>query len=142
VVGADLELPNTNKAFYRVVAVDARGNESGPSDYVEVPRPYVYSQPPSPARMKESYQYQPEVIRSIGDLRCRRSKTSSYNAAYWDREELTFRAIRLPAGLSQDPHTGQISGVPQAVGEFDMEFEVSVHTGQSAIVVQKVRVVE
>ena len=34
VVGPDLKLPNTNRACYRVVAIDERGNESGPSPAV------------------------------------------------------------------------------------------------------------
>ena len=43
VVGPGLKLPNANNAFYRVVAVDARGLESGCSDYAEAPRPFVYT---------------------------------------------------------------------------------------------------
>jgi len=35
VIGPDLSQPNANKAYYRVVAVDDRGLESGPSDYAE-----------------------------------------------------------------------------------------------------------
>ncbi len=37
VVGAQVKLAGANKAFYRVVAVDAAGNRSGPSDYAAVP---------------------------------------------------------------------------------------------------------
>ncbi|MBM4081883.1 MAG: fibronectin type III domain-containing protein, partial [Planctomycetes bacterium] len=38
VVGPDLKLPNANKAHYRVVAVDEKGIESGPSDQAFVQR--------------------------------------------------------------------------------------------------------
>lgn len=122
VAGAHATLPNTNKAFYRVVAIDANGNESGPSDYVAMPRPWIVSQPP-PGRAGQPYAYRLQAIRSLGDLRCRPNKTSSYNAAFWDREPLSFRAIHLPKGLGLDAETGLIHGTPPA-GEFDLELEV------------------
>jgi hypothetical protein len=142
VVGPDVQLPNTNTAFYRVVAVDSVGNASGPSDYAEVPRPLVANRPDTPARVGVPYRYQPQVIRSIGDLRCRRSKTSSYNAAFWDREEPTFKAVRLADGLSLEPTTGLIHGTPKVSGDFDIAFEVSLHTGKSVTVVQPLNVTE
>ena len=40
-----VKLPGANKAFYRVVAVDAAGNRSGPSDYAAAPRPVIVSAP-------------------------------------------------------------------------------------------------
>jgi len=112
VVGPELREPNANKASYRVVAVDSQGNESGPSDYAEAPRPFVFSQPP-PARVGVPFQYHPGVIRSLGDLRCRPNKKSSYNAAFWDREHLTYEAVQLPGGLSLDSQTGLIQGRSQ-----------------------------
>ena len=45
VVGPGVKLPGANKAFYRVVAVDAAGNRSGPSDYAAAPRPVIVSAP-------------------------------------------------------------------------------------------------
>jgi hypothetical protein len=141
VVGPGLTMPNTNRAFYRVVAIDAAGNESGPSDYAEVPRPFVYTCP-KPARVGVRYEYQPMSIRSLGDLRCRRSKTSSYNAAFWDREEFSFKANRLPDGLSFDPQTGLVSGMPARAGNFEMAFEVSTSSGTSATVTQQLHVTE
>ena len=45
VVGPHVKLPGANKAFYRVVAVDAAGNRSGPSDYAASPRPIIFSAP-------------------------------------------------------------------------------------------------
>ena len=131
VVGPDLKLPNANRAFYRVVAIDAARNESGPSDYAEVPRPFVVNRPPSKAQVGKPYRYEPRVIRSLGDLRCRRSKKSSYNAAFWDRDEHTFEALRLPAGLALDPKTGIVSGTPTKAGTFDIAFKVSDQHGKS-----------
>jgi hypothetical protein len=141
VVGADLTQPNANRAFYRVVALDSAGNESGPSDYVAVPRPYVFSQPP-PARVGVAYQYQPAAIRSLGDLRCRANESSSYNAAFWDREELTFQAVQLPPGLSLDPQTGLIQGTFAVAGDVSLVFAVTTHTGRTATATQAVRVAE
>jgi len=141
VVGAELTRPNTNKAFYRVVALDAKGNESGPSDYAAAPKPFVYTQPES-AKVGKAYEYQVRSIRSIGDLRCRRSKTSSYNAAFWDREELTFKAVRLPDGLNLDSQSGKISGTPTRAGQFEMVFEVTADPGKSAVVTQQLGVTE
>ncbi len=86
VIGPDVSLPNTNKAFYRVVAIDRDGNESGPSDYAETPRPFVVAPNGQRATEGQTSDRVPIVIRSIGDLRCRRSPKSSYNAAFWDRE--------------------------------------------------------
>ncbi len=139
VVGPGIDLPNTNRAFYRVVAIDEAGIESGPSDYAEVPRPFVFTRPPI-AKHGKPYRYQPDVIRSIGDLRCRRSPKSSYNAAFWDREQLMFEAVRLPPGLSQDPCSGLISGVPAQAGQYEMVFEIDADPGETRTVSQGLRV--
>ena len=131
VVGWDLELPNTNKAFYRVVAVDASGSESGPSDYAEIRRPFVVASPVQHAKVGQTYEYQPIVIRSLGDLRCRRSERSSYNAAFWDREEFTFEPLQIPEGLTLDKQSGSISGKPAKAGTWTVTFKVTVPSGKS-----------
>ncbi|MFC1596390.1 putative Ig domain-containing protein, partial [Planctomycetota bacterium] len=125
VVGPNLEGSNTNRAYYRVLAVDAGGEESGPSDYVEAPRPFVVTETERKAKVGQAYRHAVRVIGSLGDLRCRRSPKSSYNAAFWDREEHTFAAVRLPEGLSIDADTGVISGKPKTPGTFDVVFKVS-----------------
>ncbi len=129
VVGADPTSPNTNKAYYRVVALDAAGRPSGPSDYAEVPRPRVFTDPPITAKTGQSYHYQPGVIRSLGDFQCRRSPTSSYNGAFWDREQYTFTPVSLPEGLSIDSTTGLISGQPAKSGTFDVKFTLANQFG-------------
>jgi len=131
VVGPELGLPNTNTAYYRVAAVDAAGHRSGPSDYVEVPRPFVVTQPERTAKAGQPYRHELRVIRSLGDLRCRRSDRSSYNAAFWDREEHTFEAVSLPEGLTLDATTGVIAGTPNKPGAFEVVVEVSDQFGKS-----------
>ncbi len=129
VVGLDVALPNANSAFYRVAAVDAAGVESGPSDYAEVPRPMVVLPAEDQARLGSPYRMEPKQILSIGDLRCRRSPESSYNAAFWDRQRYAFRAKAVPEGLTVDPATGTIWGTPTAGGEYEVRFMVSDQTG-------------
>ena len=43
VVGPGLTLPNANKAYYRVVAVDSNNKRSWSSEYASAPRPFIYS---------------------------------------------------------------------------------------------------
>jgi len=129
VVGWHLELPNVNKAFYRVVAIDGAGNESGPSDYAEVPRPFVVTQSEQNATVGQPSHFTPTVIRSIGDLRCRRSEKSSYNAAFWDREVVSFKPVDIPAGLAMDEQAGEVSGTPDTAGAYQVRYEVTDQKG-------------
>jgi hypothetical protein len=119
-----------NKAFYRVVAVDAHGNRSGASDQAQVPRPWLVGRPPA-GRVGQPYRWQPEAIRSLGDLRCRPTRKSSYNAAFWDRDQLRFEPLRLPPALSLDPTTGLVTGTPPSPGPFPLEFKVTDQSGRS-----------
>ncbi len=124
VVGPEVALPNANVAYYRVVAVDAAGNESGPSDYAEVPRPLLSNRPVATAQVGKPYRCQLRVIGSDGDLRCRATPQSSYNAAFWDREEYRFTAVGLPSGLVLNTKTGLIAGVPVKAGRFPVTVKI------------------
>jgi hypothetical protein len=126
VMGASLDHPNANRAFYRVVAVDANGVESGPSDYVEPPRPLIVTEPPAEVEAGEQFRYEPATIRSIGDLRCRRIEGTSYNAKFWDVEHPAWALAEAPEWLSIDAATGTITGTaPAQAGEFDVAVHVS-----------------
>lgn len=126
VVGPQVTLPNANKAFYRVVAVDEKGNESGPSDQVEMPRPWVYSAPVAAAKVGESYRYAPATLASIGFLWC----NGSYNPAFWNRDRLTWQLTTGPAWLKLAD--GVLTGTPTAAGEANVVLKLTNQKGQSA----------
>jgi hypothetical protein len=111
VVGAQLKLKGANKAFYRVVAVDASGNRSGPSDYAASPRPVIVSAPVTRATSGVAYRYPVEVIRSMGDLRTR-VVNGKETMKFWDVERLRFEIQRGPRWLTIDEATGLLSGKP------------------------------
>ena len=128
---------NPVHAFYRVVAVDARGIRSGPSDYVEAPRPWIYSKPPTEAKVGVPYRYEVKTISSIGDLTYRSfPPEESYQAAFWDADQPKFSLVEElprcgnvdPAWLKLDPKTGVLSGVPRAVhvGEYQINIRVEI----------------
>jgi hypothetical protein len=142
VLGWGLAPPNANSAFYRVVAVDAAGNESGPSDFAEVPRPMVVLPAEDRARVGEPYRLEPVVIRSIGDLRCRPSSVSSYNAAYWDQEEYEFHTVQMPAGLEMNPSSGLIAGRPAEAGTVEVRFNATDGKGRSRPFAYRLRIAE
>ena len=118
-----------NRGFYRVVAVDADGIRSGPSDYVEAPRPFIHSPPPVSIAAGERRLYQVGVIRSIGDLRSVTDPEKQgdlgaggrYQAAFRDGDELRFVLDEAPAFISLDRETGVMTLAPSAA-------DVSTHT--------------
>jgi hypothetical protein len=125
VLGAGVGLPNANKAFYRVVAVDDRGKRSGPSDYAAATRPFIYSKPPKGARVGTEFRYQLSAIRSLGDLRLRvvRGKEA---ASLWDIEKPRFVLVQGPAWLRIDENAGVLRGVPDAAGNATVVVKVTL----------------
>ena len=100
VVGPGVKLPGANRAFYRVVAVDAAGNRSGPSDYAAAPRPVIVSAPVTVARKGRDYRYPVAAIRSLGDLRTR-VVDGKETMNFWDVERPRF-AIRPGTAMARD----------------------------------------
>jgi hypothetical protein len=115
VVGPQVKLPGANRAFYRVVAVDAAGNRSGPSDYAPSPRPVIVSAPVTRARKGVDYRYPVAAIRSLGDLRTR-VVNGKEAMNFWDSERLRFDIRRGPRWLAIDKATGLLSGTPDRSG--------------------------
>ena len=108
VVGVGLGLPNTNKGYYRVVAVDSNGNRSWSSDFVAAPTPFIYSVPVTAAQVGQSYQYQAATIRSVGD--------EGYPNAFYNIEHPTYTLTQDPSWLSINANTGLLSGTVGASG--------------------------
>ncbi|MFO0967564.1 MAG: hypothetical protein U0793_18550 [Gemmataceae bacterium] len=115
-IGADLKSSNANRAFYRVVAVDEKGNRSGASDFAEAGRPIFWSRPVTVARVGAEYRYALAAIRSLGDLRTR-VVGGKETMNYWDIEAPRFALRDGPAWLKIDERTGLLSGIPDAPGK-------------------------
>jgi hypothetical protein len=125
VIGADVDLPNANRAFYRVVAVDEKGNRSGPSDFADAPRPFVWSRAVTAAKVGSEYRLAMAVIRSLGDLRSR-VVDGKETMNYWDIERPRFAIEQGPAWLKIDERTGVLSGVPDSPGRVAVRVSVTI----------------
>jgi Putative Ig domain len=119
VIGAGVKLPNANRPYYRVVAVDGQGNRSGPSDFAEAPRPILYSSPVTAAKVGSEYRYPLSAVRSLGDLRMR-LVDGKETTSYWDMEVPRFALQKGPAWLKIDAETGLLSGVPDGPGKVEI----------------------
>jgi hypothetical protein len=119
VVGPQVKFGGANKAFYRVVAVDANGNRSGPSDYAASPRPMIFSEPVTAAKLGAEYRYAVAAIRSLGDLRTR-VVSGKETTSFWDVERLRFDIERGPGWLKIDRATGILSGIADQPGKADV----------------------
>jgi len=116
VIGAEVKVPNANRAYYRVVAVDGQGKRSGPSDFAEAPRPIICSCPLTAAKVGSEYRYRLCAVRSLGDLRTR-VVGGSETMNYWDIETPRFALKQGPAWLTIDESTGILSGIPDTPGK-------------------------
>jgi hypothetical protein len=116
VIGAGIKLPNANRAYYRVVAVDEKGNRSGPSEFAETSRPLLWSRPVTAAKVGSEYRYVASATRSLGDLRTR-VVAGKETMNYWDVEYPRFALRQGPAWLRIDERTGVISGIPGSPGK-------------------------
>jgi hypothetical protein len=125
VMGDGVESPNANQTYYRVVAVDAQGKRSGPSDYATAPRPTIYGKPATQAKVGTEYRCQLQANRSLGDLRLQ-IVNGKETANYWDIEKPRFAIEQGPAWLKIDPATGVLSGTPDAAGKVDVAVTVTI----------------
>ena len=120
IVRPNPDLPNQNKTFYRVVAIDANGTESGCSDPLELPHPSIVSKPPQKAVAGEPYLYAVVSLRSLGDLQYHYEEPRT---SFSDREELSYGLHDAPDWLAIDKD-GVVTGRPPEAGRF--HFSVSV----------------
>jgi hypothetical protein len=125
VIGANLGLSNGNRVYYRVVAVDGQGNRSGPSDFIEAPRPMLVSQPVETAKAGSEYRYAVVCLRSLGDLRTR-VVGGKETMNYWDIETPRFAIEQGPAWLKIDPTTGVLTGMPDHSGNTQVTVSATI----------------
>jgi hypothetical protein len=125
VLGAGVNLPNANRAFYRVVAVGEKGTRSGPSDYAAAPRPFVFSKPPESAKVGTEFRYEVKAIRSLGDLRLRVVEGKEV-AGFWEVEKPRYVLVEGPAWLRIDEGTGVLRGVPDRAGNTEVVVRVTL----------------
>jgi hypothetical protein len=125
VLGSEIPLPGANKTYYRVVAVDAQGKRSGPSDYATAPRPVIYSKPVLTGKVGAEYRCEVRANRSLGDLSARMQGDNQVSG-YFDIEKPVFKLVSGPAWLSIDSKTGLLSGVPDASGKAEVSVSVSL----------------
>ncbi len=121
VLGSEVSLPAANKTYYRVVAVDAEGKRSGPSDCAVAPRPVIYSKPAMTAKAGAEYRGQVSANRSLGDLRKHQPEVPNF----WDIEKPKY-ALKGPSWLKLDADTGALSGTPDAAGKFEVEVTATI----------------
>jgi hypothetical protein len=124
-MGRDIDLPEANKTYYRVVAVDDQGKRSGPSDYATGPRPVIYSKPVLTAKVGAEYRYQARANRSLGDLSAR-MKDSQQVSGYFDIEKPVFTLEQGPGWLKINETTGLLTGVPDAIGKVEVAVTATI----------------
>jgi hypothetical protein len=121
----EAELKRMNKAYYRVVAVDAAGKRSGPSDYVAAPRPFIFSRPWKRTGKGKEFHDEVLAIRSLGDLRMR-IVDGKETTSFWDVETPRFSIERGPEWLKIDKETGRLSGTPEQIGKSEVVVGVTL----------------
>ena len=132
VLGPEVKLSNANKTYYRVVAVDAQGKRSGPSDYATAPRPVIHSEPPTAARVGGDYRYQPHANRSLGDLKAREINGQEVRA-FFEIESPKYTIVKGPAWLKLDSATGALVGKPDAAGKFEVSILPTIEREQRRV---------
>ena len=125
-------------AWYRVVAVDAKGHRSGVSDYAAAPRPYIFSKPTLTVKAGTPFRYAARTVLSIGDLTYKDigDPGTVTNSGYWNPDVPVFsletelpRCGNLnPAWLTLDAKTGVLNGTPQEkdIGEYQINLKVEI----------------
>jgi hypothetical protein len=143
VIGPGLVLKNANKAFYRIVAVDEFGNQSGPSDHAAVQRPFIYTDPVLIVKKNRTFSHQLRTIYSIGDLHCRYYEWSGigYNANFWSVDRPAFSLEQYPPFLALTG-VGLLSGTPRSAGDFEVVVSTSISTLPKVVQQFIIRVVD
>jgi len=116
------------RAYYRVVAVDAEGRESGPSAQCDLVHPLILSKTLPAAKVDEYYQARIEVSASIGDLVSTDFPNGQpYNIRFRNADDLAFEVTGAPQGLAIGPDTGVLAGFlpATAAGKYQLAVKVT-----------------
>ncbi|MBT3342553.1 MAG: hypothetical protein HN712_17325 [Gemmatimonadetes bacterium] len=148
VLGADVDA-RLQHSFYRIVAIDADGVRSGPSEMVESPRPFLTTQLPRRIPADQTTKIRLDCLRSRGQLRARSNGPHRYVQAFRDADRISFGLEEGPAWIELDSDTGMLCLSPPATGSHGnhtvtlrisndqggtdvMGFDVDVVTGQES----------
>jgi hypothetical protein len=113
------------RPYYRVVAVDKEGRESGASAIGELPHPLIASRELPPAVRMHLYEARIKTNASIGHLVSADENGQSYQMKFRSGDEYSFSLSGAPEGISIDD-TGLISGFVTDAVEDRYELTVSV----------------
>ena len=125
VSATEVDLRESLRAYYRVVAVDDKGRRSGPSDFAESPRPVFSSKPVTAAKVGAEYRYPLAAVRSLGDVRSR-VVGGRETMSFWDIERPRFALTLGPAWLKIDEATGLLSGTPTGAGKVEVAVTATI----------------
>ncbi len=130
VVGRALRGPGLNRAYYRVVAIDAAGEPSADSDMAASPRPFLYATPAA-GKVGREYRLALGTIRSLGDAKTR--DASKPTTRFWEIERPKFALAAGPAWLTLDPATGLLTGTPPAAGRVSLTVTATLEVEERSI---------
>ena len=122
-----------NRAFFRVVAVDADGIRSGPSDYAEAPRPFVITPMPTQIPAGATTTLRLETIRSIGDLRAESNGPRRYHLAIRDGDSVSFVLDEGPEFTELDTACGTLTFRPERRHASTHTVTIRVKNGQGGV---------
>jgi len=115
------------RAYYRVVALDTEGRDSGPSALAELSHPLIRTETLPKAEVSTYYQAQIDVSASIGHLVSADFNGRPYHMKFRNGDELAFEMTGAPRGLTIGRNTGLIAGfVPaDAAGNYELVIKVT-----------------
>jgi hypothetical protein len=130
--------------YYRVVAVDANGTESGPSTLAELEHPLIITDSLQTAIANRKYDAQIMSSYSIGHLVSATQDGKPIREQFLSADDLFTEVSGLPNGIRVDPITGIISGTPStnATGNYVIKVTVkSKNSGKKDSMIYKLKVV-
>ncbi|MBT5058323.1 MAG: hypothetical protein HOM68_17405 [Gemmatimonadetes bacterium] len=136
VIGPQVDL-HMQHPFYRVVAVDADGVRSGPSQMVEAPHPFVTTPLPRQIPANEATIIQLHSLRSRGDLRAVSDGPRRYRQAFRDGEQLEFLLDEGPDWIHLDATTGVLTMSPPvqgALGNHTVTLRIRSNQGDADVI--------